>query len=667
MINSRVEKFFLNIIKTGIILILFLPLLVYRPVLYPYVFSKILSFQFIVEIIFIIWLFLALYFGKKYRPDWKNPLVIALTIFMGILFLTSLTGIDSAKSFWSTQERMTGIITLLHFYAFFIILISTFKNKRDWQKFIGASLIYALFVGLYGIGQKQGLNFLIKTDLYQMNSTLGNPIFLAVYSMLHIFLAGFILSQKNSKKIKIICSALIIFNIWIMLAAASRGVMLAFGFGLFLFLLFLIFSTKYKKIKISLGLFLTIIIASLVFIQLPVFKPYINKMPRFIGRLASFTSSTESRILSWNIGWQGFKERPILGWGWENYNIIFNQNYQPSFLNSPTGLEVTWYDHSHNQIIDILALTGILGILSYLAIFGIVFWLLFKKIKILDNLKQKIPFVLLGLMFLAYFIQNLFVFDTPAPLIVFYFSLALEYFVTQNKRSDLQPEVRPRGGSSFPLPVLILLIVIFLPWAMYKFNIEPFQQSRLGVKAIHASKIDLKSGLHWYEQALAKPCFTNPEIRVYLAQTVSEQYSKMNKETTLTELNLIGEATEMAIMEYKKSVQEHPLNARHWLYLGQLYNLGVGYNKEYVQKADEVLHKALELSPKRQQVYFELARAQLFLQEYEKAVELLKQAVILDPEVKTSRQNLEKVLKTLKEQKPELVEKTEQFLKELEN
>ena len=141
MINSRVEKFFLNIIKTGIILILFLPLLVYRPVLYPYVFSKILSFQFIVEIIFIIWLFLALYFGKKYRPDWKNPLVIALTIFMGILFLTSLTGIDSAKSFWSTQERMTGVITLLHFYVFFIILISILKNKESWQKMIWLSLV----------------------------------------------------------------------------------------------------------------------------------------------------------------------------------------------------------------------------------------------------------------------------------------------------------------------------------------------------------------------------------------------------------------------------------------------------------------------------------------------------------------------------------------------
>jgi len=202
---------------------------------------------------------------------------------------------------------------------------------------------------------------------------------------------------------------------------------------------------------------------------------------------------------------------------------------------------------------------------------------------------------------------------------------------------------------------------------MYKFNIEPFQQSRLGVMAVHASKIDLKLGLDWYKQALAKPCFTNPEVRVYLAQAVAEQYSKIDEDVTLAELNLIGEATEMAITEYKKSVQEHPLNARHWLYLGQLYGLGVGYEKEYIQKADEALNKALELSPKRQQVYFELARVQLFLQEYEKAVELLKQAVILDPEVNISRKNLKRVLKTLKEQNPELVEETEQFLKELEN
>ncbi|MBU4369199.1 O-antigen ligase family protein [Patescibacteria group bacterium] len=723
MINSRLEKVFLNIIKIGVVLILFLPLLVYRPVLYPYVFSKILSFQVIVEIIFVFWLFLFLYakdrgkyrlypvksckagspMAKFNRAGWKNPLVIALTAFMGILFLTSLIGVDFAKSFWSTQERMTGVITLLHFYAFFIILISILKSKKDWQNVIWLSLVCSVLVGVYGIGQKFGLEFLLKDSATRMSATLGNPDFLGVYAMVHIFLAGFLLHAnsasshsslrsshsdnanapmrifKKRRFIQVLIGLLLLFNLSVLFLTGTRGAFVGFGASIIFGLIYFIFSRHFRRRGRILSLILLlIIVGSSSFIYFNKNQEWMKKAPIVIRRLTSISlESNKARLVSWQIGLQGFKQKPIFGYGWENYDIVFNKNYNPWYLR--TGDAVTWFDRSHNQVIDILALTGIFGILSYLAIFGAVFWLLRRKATPItnDTRMTRIGLVILALMFLAYFIQNLFVFDTPAPLIVFYFSLALVYFVTQcdtnilmhaNNTNEKQSTINNQQStiSRFPLPVLILLIIIFLPWAMYKFNIEPFQQSRLGIKAIHTSNVDLKSGLYWYEQALTKPCFTNPEVRVYLAKTVSEQYSKINEETTLLELNLIAEATEMAIAEYKKSVQEHPLNARHWLYLGQLYSLGVGYEKEYIQKADEALHKALELSPKRQQVYFELARVQLFLQEYEKAIELLKQAVILDPEVRASRQNLEKVLKTLKEQNPELVKETQQFLKEIQ-
>ena len=245
MISSRVEKIFFNIIKIGILIILFLPLLVYRPVLYPYVVPKILSFQVIVEIIFVFWLFLALYAGKKYRPDWKNPLVIALTIFMGILFLTSLTGIDFAKSFWSTQERMNGVITLLHFYVFFIVLISTFKNKKDWQRLIWASLICSFFVGMYGIGQKFGLEFLLKNSAIRMSATLGNPDFLGVYALLHVFLSGFLFYLQKRKIGKIFTIFFLIFNLTVLFLTATRGAFVGFGTSIIFGLIYFIFSKEF--------------------------------------------------------------------------------------------------------------------------------------------------------------------------------------------------------------------------------------------------------------------------------------------------------------------------------------------------------------------------------------------------------------------------------------
>ncbi len=664
--SARLEKILKWIIRIGIVAILFLPLFVYKPVLYPYIFSKILVFQIIVEIIFIAWLFLMIYGGKKYRPNFKNPLVLSLTIFMGFLILTSLTGIDVGKSFFSTQERMTGVITIIHFYLWFIILSTLFRKKKDWMLFLWTTLSCSFLLGLYGLGQKIGLSFLLKDGAARMSATLGNPDFLGVYSLMHIFLAGVLIFWSKKKILKILSFFLLIFNLVVLFLTATRGAIVAFGISIFVLFFFLIFRKKTKKyLKILLLTFLLITISSSIFLYANRSEDWMKKAPLVIRRLVAITpTSNQARLRSWGIGLQGFKERPILGWGTGNYNIVFNQYYDPWYLTK--GEQATWFDQTHNQIIDLLALTGILGTLSYLAIFFILFWLLRKKYAntvAREDAESLRPFgfMLLVGMFLAYFIQNLFVFDTPASLILFYFSLSFICFITQ-WRSDSHDEVPPHQESKFPLPVLIFLIVLFVPFAMYKFNIEPWQKSQFGVRAVHATKVDLISGLHWYGKSLDKPCFTNTEVRTQLAKQINEEYKKINADTSDIDLQVLAQATELTINEFKKSVIEHSQDVRHFLYLGQLYNLATGYNREYIDDAKNILLQAYELSPERQQVHYALGRAYLEAKEYEKAVEIFKEAYTLEPKVGLSRKNLEIVLKILKENNSDLVSDLEKFL-----
>ncbi len=659
MINARLEKILKWVIRIGIVAILFLPLFVYRPVLYPYIFSKILVFQIIVEIIFVAWLFLMIYCGKKYKPNFKNPLTLVLTIFMGFLILTSFTGIDIGKSFFSTQERMTGVITIIHFYIWFLILSTLFKEKKDWTLFLWSTLSCSFLLGLYGLGQKMGLSFLLKDGAKRMSATLGNPDFLGVYSLMHIFLAGVLVSWLRKKIWKILSTLLLIFNLVILFLTATRGAIVAFGISIFVFLLFLIFRKKTKKfLKILLLIFLLSTIVISIFLYTNRKEDWMQKAPLIIRRLVAITpTSNQSRLRSWNIGLKGFKERPVFGWGTGNYNVVFNKHYDPWYLTK--GEQATWFDQTHNQIIDLLALTGILGTLSYLVIFFVLFRLLRKRY--VNTANQRISILLLICMFLAYFIQNLFVFDTPASLIVFYFSLSLVYFLTSVQPTSTQ--VGLHRESKFPLPVLIFLIVLFIPFAMYKFNIEPWQQSQFGVRAVHTTKVDLRSGLRWYGQSLDKPCFTNIEVRTQLAKQINDEYKKVNKDTSDIDLKILAQATELTINEFKKSVIEHPQDVRQLLYLGQLYNLASGYNREYVDDAKDILLQAKELSPQRQQVHYALGRAYLEAQEYEKAVEIFKEAYILEPKVGMSRKNLEIVLKILKENNSNLVTDLEEFLK----
>jgi len=428
-------------------------------------------------------------------------------------------------------------------------------------------------------------------------------------------------------------------------------------------LLFLIFRKKTKKfLKILLLIFLLIAIGSSIFLRANRNEDWMGKAPLAVRRLTSITATSNiERLKSWNIGLKGFKERPILGWGIENYNVVFNKYYDPWYLTR--GEQATWFDKTHNQIIDLLALTGILGTLSYLAIFFVLFWLLRKKY--VNRANAGIDVILLACMLLAYFVQNLFVFDTPASLLLFYFSLSFIYFLTSSQvgRGQVKPVINnQQSTTNFPLPVLIFLIILFVPFAMYKFNIEPCQQSKFGIRAVHATKIDLRSGLYWYGKSLSKPCFTNTEIRTQLAKQINEEYKKINKDTSDADLQILAQATELTINEFKKSVIEHPRDVRQFLYLGQLYNLATGYNRGYIDDAKEVLLRAKELSPRRQQVYYALGRAYLGAKEYEKAVEIFKQAYILEPKVGLSRKNLNIVLKVLKQNNSNLVPDLEEFL-----
>ena len=60
---------------------------------------------------------------------------------------------------------------------------------------------------------------------------------------------------------------------------------------------------------------------------------------------------------------KGFIEKPILGWGQEGFNFVFNKYYDPRMYT-----QEPWFDRAHNTYLDWLIVGGALGLLSYLAI-----------------------------------------------------------------------------------------------------------------------------------------------------------------------------------------------------------------------------------------------------------------------------------------------------------
>ena len=120
------------------------------------------------------------------------------------------------------------------------------------------------------------------------------------------------------------------------------------------------------------------------------------------------------------MAYQGFKERPALGWGQENFNYVFNKYYNPKMYD-----QEQWFDRTHNVFFDWLVAGGALGILSYLSIFFAVIYSLWKRNG--SNLSIAEESILTGLL-VGYFFQNLFVFDNVTSYILFFCRYRLRAF-----------------------------------------------------------------------------------------------------------------------------------------------------------------------------------------------------------------------------------------------
>jgi len=625
----KYEKFLVWIITLGSVLILAIPFFVYPRLFYPFISTKIFSFQILVQIIFAAWLILFFY-TRKYRVDIKNPLVLTLIIFMGILVLSIFTGMDGYRSFWSTVERMDGVSTNLHFLVWFIVLISVFRERKDWKRFLVISLVVSFIVSLYGLGQKIGW---IETPgitgiSSRISSTLGNPIYLAVYSMVNIFIAGFLLfSNWFVRKWPFIL--LIFINMAVIILAASRAVVATMGLAFFVFLIFFLFHhyKERKQIFISLAAILTILFILIVvfIIRADLREAILSRFPTTVQRLANLDITKDERFRVWGIAWEGFKEKPITGWGWGNFNIVSNKHLDSTFSEQ-------WYDYSHNRIMDLLVMTGIPGTAAYLIFYFILLYYSIRGAVRKKKAGEKLAGFILFLLFFTYFVQNLALFDSPAPAIVFYFMVAFVYFYSTSANQDIQ-NIKPQKDKDLLCPrikfpnLFTVIVLVLLFSAQMHFNINPAKASMAGVRAKALSRLDLAVGFEEYKKSLARQSFTNYEISMLLATTIFENTPPKSAK----DQQIYTEMLNFAISKLEESVARHPYDTQAHLLLGNLYNIAAAANPNLTEQAEIALQKAAALSPKRYIIYVELTRTANLKKNLEEEAKYLQRAVELNP------------------------------------
>jgi len=377
---------------------------VMNSIFFPFIGGKDYFFRFAIELALIC---MVLWWGFEAKPGelkrraailFKKPLVIATTVFAAAFELSCLFAYDMHAAFWSNFERGEGGFQMLHYYLFFLLLVFLFTEEKQWKNFFSFSLASTGLMILYGIAGNYSLSGFIgpysggtaPTNWWhalidgRFQGSLGNPAYVDPYLMFSMFYVGYLWTSAKiaGKSLKvwgwIYGAILAVFAIFFVLGQ-TRGAFLGLGVGVLAFLIYLVFSSSRKVRKwsaLALGIFIVLGVGLYAVRN----TPYVQNLPE--GRLLQISTSdttAQTRFWVWNEAWKGFVERPLLGWGPENFATVFDKYFNPNFY-VPGQNSETWFDRAHSIYFDYLAETGLIGLVSYLAIFVVFYWSLGKKI-----------------------------------------------------------------------------------------------------------------------------------------------------------------------------------------------------------------------------------------------------------------------------------------------
>jgi O-antigen ligase len=605
--SSILERVCFSIIQYGTYIALFAPLLINKSFFFPFVCPKTIFFRIMVDVIFSAYIVLAI-FNKKYRPK-VNSLFIVIALFLLILILTSVVGVNFERSFWSTFERMTGLLTFFHLFGFFIVLTSVFKKREDWEKILGVSIVVGVILSLYIL--------LADTASTRGGGTIGNTSFMAAYLLFDIFFAFILLLSKRDFA-RVFAGASLFIMLPVLLASTCRAGIAAFFGGIFLLMLgYFIFSGK-KSLK-----YLAIVIILILMIACGIL---VSVQPDFLmEKIQTFLTLMNPRLVVWEMSLQGWQERPLLGWGPENFNIVFNKHFHPCLFLTECGGEI-WFDRAHNIVFDTLVASGLIGFLSYLSIFGVSIFLLLRKILRTEDRKEIFVLLIMTVLLIVYFVQNLFVFDMISTYMMWFLCLAFIVFLTRKDEQEhgaqnLGKEVNPFWGA------IGLVLMLFVLWFG---NIGPMRSSNNTVKMVATQ--DIADATKYFEKAISFP-MEKYEPREHFCQRIAQLKVDKNQD----QMALLN-AFNIAEREMKIGCEENPLDFRSHLFLGKLYN-NFFYLTSDVAKlglAEQALNRAIELSPTNQQGYWYLAETKLAQRKNYEARELLQTAIDLEPRVSDS-------------------------------
>lgn len=308
----------------------------------------------------------------------RTALDIPLVLFLISQIISALLSIDPRTSWMGYYSRFNGGIVSLFCYSLLYWVYTAYSHPGFTLSILKWTAGSGLAVAIYGILQHFGIDdhLWVQDVKTRVFSTLGQPNWMASYVAALMFLPLTFAVTRSDKSVKInwwwtLCTVLMFLAF---LYTRSRSGLLAFAVGSAVYLGYIFFKLDRKTLKYLLPLFAAGALATVI-IKTPIRDLLIRPtQPEVVQGPALETGGTESgaiRAIVWkgalNV-WRSTAKTFWFGSGTETFAMAYYQ-HRPIEHNNTSEWELL-YNKAHNEFLNFLATTGLVGLVLYLVLLG---------------------------------------------------------------------------------------------------------------------------------------------------------------------------------------------------------------------------------------------------------------------------------------------------------
>ena len=439
-------------------LLLLTPFVIFPDTVAPYSVGKALWSRSLIGIVFALWAVLALA-RPHYRPP-RSWILVLLVAGLGVGLLAAAAGVSPQRSLWSTYSRMQGVVDRAHWVALAVVLASLLRSGREWRALLGANLAAGAALACLVIVRAADMDVPFfdrfpEWSLSQIRGPLGNSAILSVCMLANLVLAGGFAarawSQPGAGGLRSLHGAawagIAALHLAGLVLAASAGGFAGLGAAIvFAAAAFAVLDRGRRRVA-ALAVLSVLLLAG-AGMGVRFFDPgrvtalepgTLLHLPGgssldWIGRKHVDYPSVQSRFAAWETGMKGFAERPLLGWGPANFEVVFGRHASGYAATSES------HDHAHSTFVETAATTGAPGAALWLALWGVALFVPLRAARAMATHERAFA-VFAAAAIAGQLVQLQFLFDTAVGMLLGTLLLA---FAVHLEAAAVAPSRRPR-------------------------------------------------------------------------------------------------------------------------------------------------------------------------------------------------------------------------------